>query len=102
MYMQETGRAGRDGEPSCAVLFISKSDIHHASPEISHYCKQESSCRRSVLLSYFEPDSSRLITVVAVVLVTVCVLYPLTLCNKILNKRIYDDCKKLLKSCFNP
>lgn len=40
-YMQETGRAGHDGKISCALLFVSKSDLcakgRHSS--MLNYCK---------------------------------------------------------------
>lgn len=56
MYIQESGRAGRDGKLSCAVLFKSPQDLskHRTSKEMIDYCSNKSLvCRRQILYQDF-------------------------------------------------
>lgn len=65
-YIQETGRAGRDGYVSRAVLFHSTSDFRFASQEMVDYCTNTVECYRRILFRDFDHDSD--------------IAYPCTLC----------------------
>ena len=56
MYVQESGRAGRDGMPACALLMKNGRDVsqRYTSKQMIEYCTNESSlCRRSILYRDF-------------------------------------------------
>ena len=55
MYVQESGRAGCDGDMSCALLVFSASDLgkKYASEQMIKYCKNSTQCRK-VLFADFE------------------------------------------------
>lgn len=63
-YLQEIGRAGRQGQSSIAPLYFGNRDIATNLPGIKEdiitYCKTEDSCLRNCLLSVFgfEKDTS--------------------------------------------
>jgi len=52
-YMQELGRAGRDGKQSEALLMFHGRQLRNCTPEMLEYLKS-SSCRRSKLLELFD------------------------------------------------
>ena len=53
-YVQECGRAGRNGLPSNAVLFWKTADFRFQSKEMELYCRGQEECRRAKLMSYFD------------------------------------------------
>lgn len=52
-YLQEVGRAGRDGKQSEALLVFHGQQLRHCTPEMLEYLKS-TSCRRSKLLELFD------------------------------------------------
>ena len=55
-YVQESGRAGRDGDVACAIIFCKGSNLdkRRVSKEMIKYCQNETQCRRSLLFSNFD------------------------------------------------
>lgn len=54
-YMQECGRAGRNGQLSSALLYLrKKSHFKFISADMKQYCMNTSVCRRALLCAYFE------------------------------------------------
>ena len=61
MYLQETGRAGRDGLPAFAYLYH-KSKCSHTDDNMSLYCSNNNICRRKFMLQFFEQSQIGCVT----------------------------------------
>lgn len=58
-FVQQIGRAGRDGKPSKAVLFYNGLHLRNCDKNIKEYCSSNSGCLRKLLLAEFgslEPE----------------------------------------------
>ena len=57
-YIQETGRAGRDGLPATATLYYAGKDMMgtRVNEQMREYCKLKSGCRRKFLLWDVDKD----------------------------------------------
>lgn len=54
-YLQETGRAGRDGQAATATLYYTNVDLGQLEDEsIKEYCRNKTTCRREMLLKDFD------------------------------------------------
>ena len=53
-YIQQTGRAGRSGEPSECILQFGKGLMRYCDKKILQYVNNDSECRRTVLFSDFK------------------------------------------------
>ena len=55
-YVQECGRAGRNGHAAKALLFWSRLDFraHDICQDMERYCSGKDTCRRKMLMSYFD------------------------------------------------
>lgn len=56
-YVQESGRAGRDGSDALAVLHSERKDFngcHGPSKSMKAYCKNAEVCRRQQLMDHFD------------------------------------------------
>ena len=56
-FIQETGRAGRDGKVSCSLLFFGKRELNKSrtSEQLITYCKNEDNqCCRKIIFADFD------------------------------------------------
>ncbi len=54
MYIQESGRAGRDRRPALALLLKNSNDLKYTSNEMKNYCSNTNNlCRKTILFSDF-------------------------------------------------
>lgn len=62
-FFQETGRAGRDGKPSRAVLYYNNRDIAKnkvgLQESVRNYCMSEDTCLRVQLLQFLDVDAPK-------------------------------------------
>ncbi len=55
-YIQETGRAGRNGAQAVAFLLYNGILLNHVESDIKSYVIKDDKCRRKALLMHFEED----------------------------------------------
>jgi len=75
-FIQQTGRGGKDGLLTLALLFHAKSDHRWASKEMIDFCEKGDTCRRKQIFSSFDNFSN--------------LQFPCTLC------RCCDVCRSVL------
>ena len=86
-FIQEAGRAGRDGLPATAKLFSAVKDgASHIDDLMKDYCKLKGECRRKYFLREFDSSTDE-----ATVLIVAC-----KCCDLCATKCTCQSCKKKL------
>ena len=86
-FIQEAGRAGRDGLPATAKLFSAVKDgASHIDDKMRDYCKLKGECRRKYLLREFDSSTDE-----AAVLIVAC-----KCCDLCATKCTCQSCKKVI------
>lgn len=107
-YMQEIGRAGRDGQGGEALMYINKSDLAHVGPDVKDFCTANH-CRRAVLLKHFQSqvENEQDLHICCDVCRNVCVCPSCSVtegqtaeASKILNKKSQKTAEVMLEAYF--
>ena len=56
-YLQQTGRAGKDGRSCLAILYHGKGSSGHVDKDMQSYCHNNLVCRRKVLMNLFQENN---------------------------------------------
>jgi superfamily II DNA helicase RecQ len=66
VYIQEIGRAGRNGDYAGAIMYFNSTDIassvSHVSEEMREFCLTDT-CRRKYMQAYFGDNSTSSVTI---------------------------------------
>lgn len=72
LYLQETGRAGRDGLPATAILYPSGDALRNTDSFMRDYINNRDKCRRKLLLEQFEGTVEEDLTIPSCMCCDIC------------------------------